>query len=94
VHLKLSNISTAVSLPFQLERERRREGGGLVKRSEDYIALEEEGGTESRLLREDEFDSDNADEDFDDLKVSVAKQSSFAIFTIWLLRSMQSFHHT
>ena len=54
-----------------MERERRRDGGlGGTKRAEDFIALEDGGEDGGRLLREDENDSDGADEDFDDLRVS------------------------
>ena len=53
-----------------MERERRRDGGlGGTKRAEDFIALEDGGEEGGRLLREDENDSDGADEDFDDLRV-------------------------
>jgi hypothetical protein len=53
-----------------MERERRRDGGlGGTKRAEDFIALDDGGEDGGRLLREDENDSDGADEDFDDLRV-------------------------
>ncbi len=55
-----------------MERERRREGSfSGAKRAEDFISLEDGGEEGGRLLREDEFDSDGADEDFEDLKVQM-----------------------